>query len=57
MCGTRPVVTEVWLVWKLLPKGHFCLSRSALVCRDVPWTWGSLGLAMLVLAWLWLVQI
>ena len=27
------------MVWELLPKGHPCLSRSALVCKDVPWTW------------------
>ena len=27
------------MVWELLPKDHPCLSRSALVCKDVPWTW------------------
>ena len=27
------------MVWELLPKGHPCLSRSALVYKDVPWTW------------------
>ena len=38
------VVTEVLLVWKLLPKGHPYLSQSALVSKDVSWTW-------LVLVW------
>ena len=28
------MVTELLLVWKLLPKGHPCLSRSALVAHS-----------------------